>query len=61
VSAYVVAGLVNFISNSIFSSGGTAAEGCVVVLSNLLVGLLAGGGTGALDGLRDVVGSVPKL
>jgi len=59
--AYVVASLVHLVSNGILGRGGTAAKGCVVVLGNLLVGLLAGGGTGALDGLRDVVGGVPEI
>jgi hypothetical protein len=54
-----VAGLIHLVSNSILGRGGTAAEGCVAVLGNLLIGLLAGGGAGALDGLRDVVGGIP--
>lgn len=61
IDAYVVAGLVHLVSNSILGRGGTAAEGCVVVLGDLLVGLLAGSGRGALDGLRDVVGGVPEV
>jgi hypothetical protein len=59
--AYVVAGLIHLISSGILGRGGTAAEGCVVVLGNLLVSLLAGGGTGTLDCLRDVVGGVPEV
>jgi hypothetical protein len=54
-----VAGLIHLVSSSILGRGGTAAEGCVAVLGNLLIGLLAGSSTGALDGLRDVVGCVP--
>jgi len=56
-----VAGLVHLVSNGILGSGGTAAEACVAVLGNSLVGFLAGGSTGALDGLRDVVGGVPVI
>jgi hypothetical protein len=56
-----VAGLVHLVPNGILGSGGTAAEACVVILGNLLVGFLAGGSTGALDGLRDVVGGVPEI
>jgi hypothetical protein len=56
-----VAGLVHLVSNGVLGSGGTAAEVCVAVLGNLLVGFLAGGSTGALDGLRDVVGGVPEI
>lgn len=56
-----MASLVKLVSNGILGSSGTAAEGCIAVLRNLLVGLLTGGGTGALDGLRDVVGGVPKV
>ena len=52
--------LVHLVSNGILGCGGAAGEGCVVVLGNLLVSLLAGGGRGAFDGLGDVVGGVPE-
>jgi hypothetical protein len=54
-----VAGLVLLVNKSILGGGGTAAQGGVVILGNLLVGLFAGLGTGALDRLRDVVSGVP--
>lgn len=57
--SYVVAGLIELVSDGILGRGGTAGERCVVVLGDLLVGLLAGGGTGALDCLSDVVCGVP--
>lgn len=59
-NAYVVASLILLVNKSILGGGGTAGEGCIAVLGNLLVGLLAGSGTGTLDGLSDVVGGVPE-
>lgn len=58
--AHVVSLLVNLVTKSIFGRSGTGGERCVVVLRNLFVGLLAGGRLLALDGLRDVVRSVPE-
>lgn len=54
----VVRLLVNLVSNSIASSLGTGGERSIGVFCDVLVGLLAGCGTAALDGLGDVVGCV---
>ena len=54
----IVGLLVLLVDNGILGSGGAAGEACVVVLGDALVGLLGGFGTGALNGLRDVVGGV---
>ena len=58
VGVGVVLLLVDLVANGILGGGGTAAEGGVVVLGDLLVGLLGSGRASALDGLRDVVGGV---
>ncbi len=58
ISLGVVGRLVELVSNGILGSGGTAAQGSIGILGDLLVGLLGGGGTGTLYALRDVVGSV---
>jgi hypothetical protein len=50
--------LVDLVTDGIASSLGTGGEGSVGVLGDILVGLLAGCGTAALDGLGDVVRSV---
>lgn len=59
ISLSVVCLLIKLVADGIAGSLGTGAEGGIAVLGDLLVGLLAGGGTGTLDGLRDVVGGVP--
>lgn len=46
------------VDDSILSGGGASAELGIVVLGNLLVGLLGGFGTSALDGLTDVLSGV---
>lgn len=51
--------LVELVTNRVFGSRGTGAEGGVAVLGDFLVGLGGGFRGGALDGLRDVVGGVP--
>jgi hypothetical protein len=58
ISLGVVAGLVDLVSNGILCGSGAGAEAGVAVLGNLLVGLLGSLGTGALDGLGNVVGGV---
>ena len=58
ISLGVVAGLVELVSNGILCGSGARAEAGIVVLGNLLVGLLGSLGTGALDGLGNVVGGV---
>lgn len=55
--------LVDLVASGVKGAGGTVGEGVLagdVALGLLLVGLLGGGGGGALDGLRDVVGGVLK-
>jgi hypothetical protein len=61
ISLGVVAGLVDLVSNSILCGSGAGAEAGVAVLGNLLVGLLGSLGTGALDGLGNVVGGVLEI
>ena len=56
---HVMTLLVHLVTDRIFGSRGTGAEGSIRVLGNRLVGLRGSLGGGALDGLRDVVGSVP--
>jgi hypothetical protein len=58
ISLGVVGGLVELVSDGILGGSGTAAQAGIAVLSNLLVGLLGSLGTGALDGLGNVVGGV---
>lgn len=59
ISLSVVFLLVELVTDSILGCGGSGAEGSVAILSDLLVGLLRCGGTGALERLSDVVGGVP--
>lgn len=54
----IVGLFVLLVNDRILGSGGTGGELGVVVLGDLLVGLLGSLGTGALDGLGDVVGGV---
>lgn len=54
----IVGLLVLLVDDGILSSGSAASEAGIVVLGDTLVGLLGGSGSGALDGLRDVVGGV---
>ncbi len=61
ISLGLVRGLVELVSNGILGSGGTAADGCVVVLGDLLVGLLGSFRSGALDRLLDVVCGVLRI
>lgn len=61
ISLSVVAGLVELVSSGILCGSGAGAEAGIVVLGNLLVGLLGSLGTGALDGLGNVVGGVLKM
>lgn len=56
----VVLGLVHLVSNGVLGGGCAGAQASITVLGDLLVGLLGGGGSGTLDGLGDVVGSVLK-
>lgn len=58
VSLDIVRLLVLLVADGVGGSVGTGAQLRVGVLGDVLVGLLAGGGTGALDGLGDVVGGV---
>jgi hypothetical protein len=53
--------LVDLVAGGVKGARGTVGDGVVagdVALGLLLVGLLGGGGGGALDGLRDVLGGV---
>lgn len=55
--------LVDLVASGVKGAGGTVGEGVLageIALGLLLVGLLGGGGGGALDGLGDVVGGVLK-
>lgn len=54
----VVGNLVLLVEDGILSGAGAGAQAGIVVLSDVLVGLLGSLGTGALDGLGDVVGGV---
>jgi len=56
----VVLRLVELVRSSSESTGGTSRDGCVadVTLGLLLVALLAGSGSVALDALGDVVGRI---
>lgn len=56
----VVGDLILLVDESILGSAGTGADLGIVALGDILVGLLGCLGTGALDGLRDVVGGVLK-
>jgi hypothetical protein len=58
ISLGVVGFLVELVSDGILCGGGTGAQAGIVVLGNLLVGLVGSFGTGALDGLGNVVGGV---
>lgn len=58
ISLGVVGLLVLLVTESVDGSVGTGAQLGVGVLGDVLVGLLGSGGTGALDGLGDVVGGV---
>ena len=58
ISLDVVSLLVLLVNESILGGTSASAELRIVVLGNLLVGLLGGLGSGALDGLLDVVGGV---
>lgn len=51
-------GLIHLVTGSVLGSRGSGAEGCVVVLCNVLVGFLGGAGGVLLGSLRDVVGGV---
>lgn len=55
----VVSLLIDLVGDGITSGLGTGGELRVVVLGHVLVGFFRGSGGGALDGLGDVVGSVP--
>ena len=55
ISLGVVGSLILLVDEGILSGRETGADTCVRVLSDALVGFLGSLGTGALDGLRDVV------
>lgn len=50
--------LVLLVTDGVDGSAGAGADFGVGVLGDLLVGLLGSGGTGALNGLSDVVGGL---
>lgn len=54
----VVGDLVLLVDDGVLGGASAGADAGVVVLGDVLVGLLGSSGTGALDGLRDVVGGV---
>ena len=58
ISLGVVRLLVELVGDGILCGSGAGADAGVRVLGNLLVGLVGSLGTGALDGLRNVVGGV---
>jgi hypothetical protein len=58
ISLGVVGNLILLVEEGILSSAGAGGDLCVVALSDVLVGLLGSLGTGALDGLSDVVGGL---
>lgn len=58
ISLSVVLLLVELVTKGVLGSRGTGGDVGVAVLSDVLVGLLGGGSTSSLDGLRDVVGGV---
>ena len=58
IGRLVVLLLVELVTDGILGGGGTSANASVGVLGDLLVGLLAAGGSSALDGVSDVVGGV---
>lgn len=60
ISLAVMLLLVELVADGITSGLGTGAEGGIAVLGHVLVGLLGSSGTGALNGLGDVVGGVPR-
>jgi hypothetical protein len=51
----IVGLLVLLVNNGVLGSRGTSAQLGIVILGDVLVGLLGGLSTGALDGLGDVV------
>lgn len=55
ISLSVVGGLVELVSDGILCGGGAVGKACVAILGDVLVDLLGSFGTGALDGLRNVV------
>ena len=58
ISLGVVGNLVLLVNDGILGSAGAGRELGIVALSDVLVGLLGSLGTGALDGLSDVVGGL---
>jgi len=58
ISLGVVDMLVLLVTDGIDGGAGTGVEAGIGVLGDLLVGLLGSGGTGTLNGLRDVVGGL---
>lgn len=61
ISLGVVGRLVLLVDERVLAGLQAAADVCVVVLGDVLVGFLGGGGAGALDGLGDVVCCVLEL
>lgn len=59
MNTYIVTLLVDLVTNGVLASGETGASGGIAVFRNRFVGLVGSFGGTALDGLRDVVGSVP--
>lgn len=49
ISLSVVGGLILLVEESVLASGGTASEGCIAVLGDSLVGLLAGLSSSAIS------------
>lgn len=54
----VMGNFILLIDKSVLGGGGTSGDIGIVVLGNLLVTLLGGFSTSALDGLTDVLGGV---
>lgn len=59
LKTYVVGLLVDLVTDRVFGSRGTGAEGGIRVFGDLFVGGGRSLGSGTLDGLRNVVGGVP--
>lgn len=58
---HIVALLIQLVADRVLGSSGTGGQGSIRVFGDLLIGGRGSLGGGAMDGLRDVVGCVPRL